>query len=336
MLELRPGRSSILSILLFVSLSVCVHGDSSTNSSSSIERDTDHDADAPVGHPDDLIRAELAALMADVDSDEDGELDLLELTRWIRKAHAQSQKRSVDLEWSRLGPIEREENTWTDYEPTRRPYLTWEQYAQKMQRDWDQLSRSDAAHKNRLVERYEKRWKVADEDGDGQLSRVEFTWFLHPEDSRNATIRNVLIRELKEDLDRNNDNVISYNEYLAHMLESHRKELGDRKASSDEEKAFESDHRAHFETQLDVDKDGALSDEELGRWLAFDLDRHQIEAERLMELADQNLDQKLEISEIIAQPDHFYDLLPPEFWDRLIPENEVDTDHEPIARHDEF
>lgn len=326
-------------LIIFVTLKIgeCDESKSKSEpekSNNSLSSNSSDDLDN-LAHPDDLIKAELVALIGEVDSDEDGELDLIELTRWVRKAHNQAQKRTVDVEWARLKPIEREEHTWTDYEPTHRQYLLWKQYLNKIEEDWRQLD-TKGEQKDKLIKRYENRWKAADEDGDSQLSRTEFHFFLHPENSKNETVRQVLVLELKEDLDLNQDGVVSLDEYMRHMITAHESELGEHKESLAERSSFENDHRNHFEMQLDEDKNGALSDDELSKWLAIDLDRHQMEAERLMQLADQDHDQKLEVPEIMIQSEHFYDLLPPEFWDRLIPEQENDLDHDQTVRHDEF
>lgn len=48
--------------------------------------------------------------------------------------------------------------------------------------------------------RDKKRWSVADEDKDGSLSKAEFKYFLHPEESKH--MRNIVVQETLDDIDK--------------------------------------------------------------------------------------------------------------------------------------
>lgn len=63
-----------------------------------------------------------------------------------------------------------------------------------------------------MMVRDERRWKLADTDEDGQLNVDEFANFLHPEDSDH--MKDVVILETMEDIDKDKDGKISMEEYI--------------------------------------------------------------------------------------------------------------------------
>lgn len=66
-----------------------------------------------------------------------------------------------------------------------------------------------------MLTRDRRRWSVADRTGDDELSREEFMDFLHPEES--PYMRDVVVAETVEDIDKNNDGKISVEEYIGDM-----------------------------------------------------------------------------------------------------------------------
>ena len=64
-----------------------------------------------------------------------------------------------------------------------------------------------------MMERDEKRWKKADRDSDGYLTKMEFQAFLHPEDHPDMV--DIVVLETLEDMDRDKDGGISEEEYIA-------------------------------------------------------------------------------------------------------------------------
>ena len=61
-----------------------------------------------------------------------------------------------------------------------------------------------------MISRDERRWKKADRDGDGNLSKEEFASFLHPEDVEH--MRDTVAMETLDDIDK--DGFISLEEYI--------------------------------------------------------------------------------------------------------------------------
>ena len=63
-----------------------------------------------------------------------------------------------------------------------------------------------------ILKRDKRRWSVADIDGDGALTREEFSAFLHPEES--SHMKDIVILEAIEDIDKDKDGRISLEEYI--------------------------------------------------------------------------------------------------------------------------
>ena len=63
------------------------------------------------------------------------------------------------------------------------------------------------------MDRDERRWKKADRDSDGQLNKMEFQSFLHPEDYPHMV--DIVVLETLEDMDTDGDGAISEQEYIA-------------------------------------------------------------------------------------------------------------------------
>ena len=67
-----------------------------------------------------------------------------------------------------------------------------------------------------MKERDERRFKMADTNYDGVLSFSEYIDFLHPEDAEH--MRDIVVMETMEDIDKDKDGVISEAEYIGEGL----------------------------------------------------------------------------------------------------------------------
>lgn len=63
-----------------------------------------------------------------------------------------------------------------------------------------------------MLDRDKRRWSFADVDGDGALTHEEFSAFLHPEET--SHMKELVILETMEDIDKNKDGRISLEEYV--------------------------------------------------------------------------------------------------------------------------
>jgi calumenin len=67
-----------------------------------------------------------------------------------------------------------------------------------------------------MLKRDRRRWSVADQDDDGALDKDEFTGFLHPEEA--GHMRDLVVLETMEDIDKDSDGQISITEYIGIFL----------------------------------------------------------------------------------------------------------------------
>ncbi|GAA6081965.1 calumenin-B [Tachysurus ichikawai] len=63
-----------------------------------------------------------------------------------------------------------------------------------------------------MMSRDERRFKMADKDGDLRANREEFTAFLHPEEY--GYMQDIVVLETMEDIDKNGDGFIDLDEYI--------------------------------------------------------------------------------------------------------------------------
>lgn len=108
-----------------------------------------------------------------------------------------------------------------------------------------------------MYTRDRRRWGVADQDLDDALNLEEFTAFLHPED--NKTMRDIVLTETIEDIDKNNDGKISVEEYIGDMYTA--------ADDGEEEPEWVTSERETFSKFRDMDGDGLLSREEVRNWI---------------------------------------------------------------------
>lgn len=66
-----------------------------------------------------------------------------------------------------------------------------------------------------MLRRDKRRWTVADQNGDNELSKEEFFAFLHPEEA--GYMRDIVVLETLEDVDKDKDGKVSLSEYIGDM-----------------------------------------------------------------------------------------------------------------------
>lgn len=164
----------------------------------------------------------------EIDKDSDGLATVDELKNWIEVVHNKLINDNIDQQWTYYQPEAQEVHSWEGYEPERKEVLHWEQYVNMTYPDniKDEDS-SDPNFKNYKVmyRRAERRWKFADRNGDSVLIKEEFRDFVHPEESDRTKV--ILVDEAMEDMDKDDNQEISLEEYMNHINEM----------SSDEEKS---------------------------------------------------------------------------------------------------
>lgn len=242
-----------------------------------------------------------------IDDNQDGFIDLSELKKWIQF----TQRRYIDEDVGRM---------WKQHNPDNEDSLKWEVYKQNVYGFLDELAPEELEREEhgisykRMLTRDRRRWGVADQDNDDRLTREEFTAFLHPED--HPTMRDIVIIETIEDIDKNNDGKVSEAEYIGDMYRT--------SDTDEEEPEWVMQERHVFSNFRDVDRDGFMDKEEVRSWIVpKDYDHAESEAKHLLFEADENEDEKLTKEEVLEKYDLFVGSQATDFGEAL-------------ARHDEF
>lgn len=103
-----------------------------------------------------------------------------------------------------------------------------------------------------MLRRDRRRWSVADQDGDDALTKEEFSGFLHPEET--GHMRDIVVLETMEDIDKDKDGRISLSEYIGDMY---------RGTEGEPEPDWVKNEREQFSQYRDKDKDGFMDQEEV-------------------------------------------------------------------------
>ncbi|XP_010562208.1 PREDICTED: reticulocalbin-1 [Haliaeetus leucocephalus] len=216
-----------------------------------------------------------------IDDNKDGYLTTEELKNWIKRV----QKRYI---------YENVAKVWKDYDLNKDNKIAWEEYKQAtygyyLENPEEFQDATDQHSFKKMLPRDERRFKTADLDGDLAATREEFTAFLHPEEFEH--MKNIVVLETLEDIDKNEDGFVDQDEYIADMF-------------ANEEGGPEPDwvitEREQFSDFRDLNKDGKMDKEEIQHWiLPQDYDHALAEARHLVYESDVDKDQKLTKEEVL-------------------------------------
>ncbi|XP_014356875.2 calumenin-B [Papilio machaon] len=259
--------------------------------------------------PPEESKRRLGIIVDKIDSDNDGFVTLVELKDWIRY----TQKRYIE---------EDVERHWKQHNPENDELLPWEAYRKNVYGFMDEMDERELKSPNsegftysNLLKRDRRRWHYADGDQDDALNRTEFAYFLHPED--HSGMRDVVVLETMEDIDKDNDGKVSLEEYIGDM---YKPEDGD----EEDEPDWVKQEREQFTGYRDTNKDGFMDETEVKDWIAPpEFDHAEAEARHLVFEADGDADEKLTKAEILDKYDLFVGSQATDFGEAL-------------ARHDEF
>lgn len=278
------------------------------------EHNTDYDHEAFLGEQEartfeeltpEESRERLGKIVDRMDSDSDGAITLDELKSWIQM----TQRRYV---------VEDVERQWKAHNPKDDTMLTWDEYKKSSYGFVDDSPENDLVEEDGfsyrdMIKRDQRRWAAADRDADNTLTKEEFTDFLHPEEA--ANMRDVVVLETMEDIDKNKDGQISLEEYIGDMY---------RGSPGEEEPDWVKSEREQFGQFRDKNGDGFMDKDEVRSWIIPpDYDHAEAEAKHLIFEADKDKDRKLTKDEILNKYDLFVGSQATDFGEAL-------------TRHDEF
>lgn len=260
------------------------------------EHNAEYDHDAFVGQEeaktfDELTPEEsqkrLGLLFLKIDKDGDNRVSPAELQSWMRHVQQESMDTETDRQWS-------------EFRRKDPDFLAWDEYVQHTYKD----NKDDDLHPEEQAKETandERRWKLADRNEDGVLSKDEFSNLIHPEEAPH--MRESLIQETLDEVDKNNDGMISLNEYLNDLANDDDDDDDD---DGDNEMGWTAEDEEEFRTEMDKDGDGKLNRDEIYQWLVpEDFDHIVDESNHLFAEADGDQDGFLSGQEMIDKHDVF-------------------------------
>lgn len=247
--------------------------------------------------------ARLKIIFIKADVNHDGFLDRPELKSWIMakvkehlsEATAENAKIFSHLDTDSDGFV-----TWKEFHIH---FLLAKGYKQNetLQHvdDYESLS-IDSEDRERLI-RYKFRWAEADEEPqDNQLTISEMQDFRHPEQSSKMIVR--MAKDIIENLDHDEDGIITKEEFVALP----RGEVDDMMHGEESDTIWLNERKKEFEDVIDLDHDGKVGIEELKVYVDPHNENHaHLEADNLIQLADENSDGKLSMSEVLNSAELF-------------------------------
>ncbi|GCC34392.1 hypothetical protein chiPu_0012865 [Chiloscyllium punctatum] len=223
----------------------------------------------------------LRKIVERIDANQDQFVTTEELKAWIIRV----QKRYI---------YENVAKVWRDYDLNKDNKISWEEYKKAtygyyLDNPEEFLDAADQLSFKKVLPRDERRFKAADIDGDMVATREEFTAFLHPEEFEH--MKEIVIYETLEDIDKNEDGFVDEDEYIADMYAQE---------EGVPEPEWVKTEREQFSDFRDINKDGKMDKSEIKHWiLPEDYDHAQAEARHLVYESDKNGDKRLSKQEIL-------------------------------------
>ncbi|XP_078271704.1 reticulocalbin-1 [Rhinoraja longicauda] len=223
----------------------------------------------------------LGKIVERIDDNQDNYVTLEELKAWIIRV----QKRYI---------FENVAKVWKDYDLNKDNKISWEEYKKAtygyyLENPEEFQDTADQFSLKKMLPRDERRFRAADMDGDMVATREEFTAFLHPEEFEH--MKDIVIFETLEDIDKNADGYVDEDEYIADMYTKEEGVI---------EPEWVKTERELFTDFRDLNKDGKMDKREIRHWiLPEDYDHAQAEAKHLIYESDKNKDKRLSKHEIL-------------------------------------
>ncbi|CAN9508390.1 unnamed protein product [Ophioblennius macclurei] len=246
----------------------------------------DYDHEAFLGHDEADAFAELSPeeskrrlsiIVSKIDSDRSAYVTEEELKSWM----VHIQKKHI---------FENVAKQFQHFDKNEDKFVTWAEYKDFTFSNFLNDPKGPSSHDAQLMAKDERRFKAADQNGDKRIDKEELTAFLHPEEF--AHMKDIVVKEIIEDMDKDNDGFVNMTEYIGDMYSPEQGE---------EEPEWIAEERQLFLEKRDQNKDGKLDQTEVLHWILPDDDYALLEAQHLMHEADADQDGKLTEEEILEK-----------------------------------
>ncbi|XP_019750589.1 calumenin-B-like [Hippocampus comes] len=240
----------------------------------------------------------LGMLVDHIDEDKDGFVTMEEMKEWLTEVQRRWIYKNIDRQWEMLDINGDDLVSWEEYRD-----ITYGNIDAKNE---DGLSYSET------MGRDERRFKIADQDGDQNANKKEFASFIHPEHFEH--MEDIMVHEMMEDMDKNGDGVIDVGEYSGNTY----RHVGKPKPQ------WVKMDRERFTELQDKNKDGKMDKEEMQDWISTtEYNQARAEAEHLILEADADKDGRLTKAEILDKYDVFVGSLATDFGEVLTQHDEL-------------
>ncbi|XP_077452728.1 calumenin-B [Stigmatopora argus] len=241
----------------------------------------------------------LGKLVERIDKDQDGFVTTEEMKDWIRYTQKKWMFEDANRQWKTYDINNDGKLEWEEYKNSTYGYML------------DEPDADDSYSYKQMLARDERRFNMADMDGDKLANREEFTAFLHPEEFEH--LREIVVLETMEDIDKNRDGLIDIDEYIGDMYN----------AEGAEEPEWVKTEREQFTQFRDKNKDGKMDKDETRDWIMpKDYDHVEAEAKHLVYESDMDKDGRLTKEEIVDKYDLFVGSQATNFGEALIHHDE--------------
>ncbi|XP_076762930.1 calumenin B scf [Xylocopa sonorina] len=249
----------------------------------------------------------LGIIVDKIDKDNDGYVTREELKDWILYTQKRYIRDNIEQQWKSHNPEGKEKLPWTEF--LAMVYGDMDEH----EAENDDKSKDNTLSYVAMLKKDRRRWSAADLDGDNALTKEEFSAFVHAEEADH--MKDVVVLETMEDMDKDTDGKISLSEYIGDMYDG---------AEGEEEPEWVKNEKEQFSMYRDKDGNGFLDFDEVKTWIMpVDFDHAEAESRHLIFEADTDADQKLTKDEILKKYDIFVGSQATDFGEAL-------------ARHDEF
>ncbi|MBN3301955.1 CALU protein, partial [Amia calva] len=246
----------------------------------------------------------LGKIVDRIDADKDGYITHSELRGWIKHRQQRYIDENVNKHWAEYDLDKDGRVSWEEYKNTTYGYYLDEEFEDM----------NDKHSYKAMLSRDERRFKMADRDGDLIATKEEFTAFLHPEEFEH--MKNIVVTETVEDIDKNGDGLINLEEYIGDMFTAE---------EGEGEPDWVKTERQQFNEFRDLNKDGSLDAKEVSQWiLPGEVDHSDTEAKHLIYETDKDKDEKLTKEEILTN------------WNMFVGSQATNYGEDLTKKHDEL